>query len=117
MGDWQDNDIPTLGQTNKRQASALPGQGVSDTSLLFIDIPVRADHKRLAMAVRQIINPVPDSRAGDIIALKEQLAELSVTQQQLTTALQAISSRQQSMSEQLITLSHTASAVAAPGTI
>jgi hypothetical protein len=72
MGHWQDNDIPTLEQTNKRQASASPEQGVSDTSLLSIDVPVLADHK-IAMADRQSIKLVSDCRVVISQFLKNRL--------------------------------------------
>jgi hypothetical protein len=59
MGDWQDSDIPSPNQgPHKRQASSSPGQGVSDASLLSVDIPVRYDSKRIALAERQVIKVV-----------------------------------------------------------
>ncbi len=68
MGDWQDSDIPSPDQgPHKRQASSSPGQGASDASLLSVDIPVRHDPKRIAMAERQVIKVVkapPPGGAG-----------------------------------------------------
>jgi hypothetical protein len=59
MGDWQDTDIPSPNQgPHKRLASSSPGQGVSDNSLLSVDIPVRHDPKRIAMAEKQYIKVV-----------------------------------------------------------
>jgi hypothetical protein len=59
MGDWNDSDIPSPSQgPQKRQASSSPGQVASDASLLSVDVPVRHDPKRIAMAERQVINPL-----------------------------------------------------------
>jgi hypothetical protein len=43
MGDWKEGDISLPDQGNKRQASSSPGQAVSDTSVLSVDMPVRHD--------------------------------------------------------------------------
>jgi hypothetical protein len=74
MGDWQDSDIPSPDQgPHKRQASSSPGQGASDASLLSIDVPVRHDPKRIAMAERQVIKVVkapPPYPAGITVRYK-----------------------------------------------
>ncbi len=92
MGDWQDSDIPSPNQgPHKRQASSSPGQGVSDASLLSVDIPVRHDPKRIAMAERQVIKVVkaPPPPVGiDSSALQDQLADIPILKQQPTAALQ-----------------------------
>jgi hypothetical protein len=59
MGDWNDTDIPSPNQgPQKRQATSSPGQDASDASLLSVDVPVRHDPKRIAMAERQVIKIV-----------------------------------------------------------
>ncbi len=90
MGDWQDSDIPSPNQgPHKRQASSSPGQGVSDASLLSVDIPVRHDPKRIAMAERQVIKVVkaPPPASVDSSAMQDQLADIPILKQQLTVAL------------------------------
>ncbi len=92
MGDWNENDISSPMQTKKWQASSSPGQAISDNSLLSSGVPVIAnDPNRHALADRQVVNIVPDSKAAsEITALKEQLAEQPVIRKKLTTALQGI---------------------------
>jgi hypothetical protein len=59
MGDWNDTDIPSPSHgPQKRQATSSPGQDASDASLLSVDVPVRHDPKRIAMAERQVIKIV-----------------------------------------------------------
>jgi hypothetical protein len=120
MGDWQDSDIPSPDQgPHKRQASSSPGQGASDASLLSVDVPVRHDPKRIAMAERQVIKVVKSSpllTGEDGNRIQDQLADIPVLRQQLTTALQDIANLKIAMDEQFDTLSRTATAVGSHGT-
>jgi hypothetical protein len=120
MGDWQDSDIPSPDQgPHKRQASSSPGQGASDASLLSVDVPVRHDPKRIAMAERQVIKIVKTSpllTGDDGNQIQDQLADIPVLRQQLTTALQDIANLKIAMDEQFDTLSRTATAVGSHGT-
>ncbi len=62
MDDWKETDISLPDQGNKRQASSSPGQAVSDTSVLSVDLPVRHDLKRIAIAdtgTHHIVGHVP----------------------------------------------------------
>jgi hypothetical protein len=119
MGDWKDTDIPSpeVG-AQKRQASSSPGQHASDASLLSVDMPVRHDPKRIAMAERQVIRVVktaPASDPADVLVLQEQLADISSLKQQLTTAIQNVNSLKIALDEQFDTLTRTATAVGSHG--
>jgi hypothetical protein len=119
MGDWQDSDIPSPNQgPQKRQATSSPGQGASDTSLLSVDVPVRHDPKRIAMAERQIVKVVKvplHSDYNDSPTTHDQLADIPILKQQLSTALQDIANLKIAMDEQFDTLTRTATAVGAHG--
>jgi hypothetical protein len=119
MGDWNDTDIPSPSQgPQKRQATSSPGQVHSDTSLLSVDVPVRHDPKRIAMAERQVIKVVKTAlpqTGEDGAAIQEQLAEIPILKQQLAVALQDIANLKVAMDEQFDTLTRTATAVGAHG--
>jgi hypothetical protein len=119
MGDWKDTDIP-LPHTGpqKRQASSSPGQGVSEASLLSVDIPVRHNPKRIAMAERQVVRVVkaaPTDAVADISTLQEQMSDISALKQQMTSAIQDIITLKMAMEEQFDTLTRTATAVGSHG--
>jgi hypothetical protein len=119
MGDWKDSDIPspTL-VAQKRQASSSPGQEVSDASLLSVDIPVRHDPKRIAIAERQVIRVVkstPPTAMEDTSAFQGHLADISTLKQQLVSAIQDVSNLKLAMDEQFDTLTRTATAVGSHG--
>jgi hypothetical protein len=119
MGDWKDTDIPSPeAGAQKRQASTSPGQGVSDASLLSVDMPVRHDPKRIAMAERQVVRVVrtaPAATAADVLALQEQLSDVSALKQQLTSAIQDVVNLKLAMDEQFDTITRTATAVGSHG--
>jgi hypothetical protein len=119
MGDWKDTDIPSPETgAQKRQASSSPGQHASDASLLSVDMPVRHDPKRIAMAERQIfrvVKTVPIAEPVDSLALQEQLADISALKQQLTSAIQNVTTLKIAMDEQFDTLTRTAAAVGSHG--
>jgi hypothetical protein len=116
MGDWKEGDISIPDQGNKRHASSSPGQAVSDTSILSVDMPVRHDPKRIAMADRQLIKIVKmtGTEAG-MDGIQEQLAEIPALKQQLSAALQEIGNLKMAMNEQFDALSRTATAVSSHG--
>ncbi len=119
MGDWKDTDIPSPeAGAQKRQASSSPGQYASDASLLSVDMPVRHDPKRIAMAERQVFRVVrtaPTAEPVDSLVLQEQLADISSLKQQLTSAIQNVNSLRIAMDEQFDTLTRTATAVGSHG--
>ncbi len=119
MGDWNDSDIPSPSQgPQKRQASSSPGQVASDASLLSVDVPVRHDPKRIAMAERQVIKVVkapPPLNGADSSAVQDQLADMPILKQQLAVALQDIANLKVAMDEQFDTLTRTATAVGSHG--
>jgi hypothetical protein len=81
-------------------------------------MPVRHDPKRIAMAERQVIRMVraaPTAETADSLALQEQLADISSLKQQLTSAIQSVSSLKIAMDEQFDTLARTATAVGSHG--
>ncbi len=114
MGDWKDSDIPTpCGQLNSKRQASSPGQAVSDSSLLSIDMPIRqSDSKRHVFADRQMFWLVADTRVGtEISALRKRLAELRVHQTAAVSCPAGHCYSQNSCAQHFSAITHTASAV------
>jgi hypothetical protein len=83
-----------------------------------VDVPVRHDPKRIAMAERQIVKVVKvplHNDYNDSPTTHDQLADIPILKQQLSTALQDIANLKIAMDEQFDTLTRTATAVGAHG--